>query len=313
MKTQLLAFSTLFIFLFSFNSSQAQQDVQLTQFMYDKLSINPGIAGMSNMMCATGIYRSQWAKFQGAPKTALFNFHMPVKVLGGGVGFTYYNDQLGFESNNIARLHYSYHRTIANGVGDLGIGASVGLVSKRFNAQWVTPDGANWWEDPSISAPNASAATSDFSLGLYYKTRKLYLGLSSTHLTQSKLTSLSIQTARHYWVMAGYRWQVPGAPQIEIRPNVLAKSDGASTQIDINTIVSFKDQFYAGVSYRVGDAIAPMAGYKWNAWSGVMSFGYSYDITTSNLQSYSNGSHEVSLKYCFKIDKQYRERYTTPR
>jgi type IX secretion system PorP/SprF family membrane protein len=313
MKTSLLAILSLVLILVSSNAIKAQQDVQLTQFMQDKLSINPGIAGMSNTICATGIYRSQWTKFDGAPKTALFNFQMPVQVLGGGIGFTYYNDQLGFESNNIARLHYSYHTTIGNGLGDLGIGASVGLISKRFGAQWVTPSGDNWWEDPSISATTASATTSDFSIGLYYRTPKLYLGLSSTHLTESNLSNLSIQTDRHYWVMAGYRLRLASAPQIEIQPNILAKSDGASTQIDINTLIYFRNQFYAGVSYRIGDAIAPMAGFKWGVGSGTMSFGYSHDITTSNLQNYSSGSHEVSLKYCFKIDKPYKERYTTPR
>jgi hypothetical protein len=31
--------------------------------------------------------------------------------------------------------------------------------------------------------------------------------------------------------------------------------------------------------------------------------GYSYDITNSPIKNYSNGSHEVTLGYCYKIKK----------
>ena len=135
-------------------ASMAQQDVQLTHFMFDKLSVNPGYAGLNNAICGTFVGRYQWVKFDGAPKTGLLNVHMPVKVLRGGLGLTYYNDKLGFETNNIARLHYSFHKSV--GVGTLGIGASVGLISKNISATWITPDGTPWNTDNSISAESSS-------------------------------------------------------------------------------------------------------------------------------------------------------------
>ena len=122
MKKILVAFVVSSIGFGSF----AQQDVQLTHYMYDKLSVNPGYAGLNNAICGTFIGRYQWVKFDGAPRTGLLNVHMPVNVLRGGLGLTYYYDQLGFETNNIARLHYSFHKSI--GIGTLGIGASLGLI-----------------------------------------------------------------------------------------------------------------------------------------------------------------------------------------
>lgn len=303
----------LFLLLFSFCPVlHGQQDVQLTQFMFDKLSFNPAYAGMSGAICATGIHRTQWVNFEGAPKTRLFNFQMPVKALHGGVGFTYYNDRLGFEANNIARLHYAYHTSL-NGFDNFGIGVSAGIISKQFNADWLTPDGTVWHFDPSITSPSSSDITPDFSVGVYYTRPKLYMGLSSTHLSEQSMNNLNIQTARHYWVMAGYKTALAGNPQWEVNPNILAKSDGASTQIDINMLAHFKRIFWGGVSYRVADAVSPMIGAKHTVGQGMLSFGYSYDITTSKLSNYSNGTHELMLKYCFIPLAPELEKYANPR
>ena len=93
----------------AFNGLLAQQDYQVTHYMYDNLSFNPGYAGMNNSICATLIGRQQWTGFNGSPQSGILNVHAPVEFLKGGVGITYVYDKLGFESNNIARLNYSYH------------------------------------------------------------------------------------------------------------------------------------------------------------------------------------------------------------
>jgi type IX secretion system PorP/SprF family membrane protein len=281
-------------------TSYSQQDPQFTHYMFDKLSVNPGYAGLNQAICATAIYRQQWASFDGAPQTMLLNVHAPIRAIRGGLGFTYFNDKLGFESNNIARLSYSYHQVI--GVGTLGIGLSGGIVNKSISANWVTPDGTPWSSDPNISDPSSNATVADFSMGLFYKTNKLYMGLSATHLSESDLSDIHIQTARHYWVMAGYNFNV--APDWDVMPSVMAKSDAASTQIDVNVRVLYKQMVWAGVSYRVADAIAPMVGYQTPIGdAGTLKIGYSYDVTTSQLNSYSNGSHEVMVNYCFNLEK----------
>ncbi|MFT7612709.1 MAG: type IX secretion system PorP/SprF family membrane protein [Parvicellaceae bacterium] len=316
MKTMRKIAITLVLGLFGLGS-MAQQDVQLTHYMFDKLSVNPGYAGLNNAICGTVVLRSQWATFDGAPKTGLINFHMPVDVLRGGVGITYYYDQLGFEKNNIARLHYSFHKAI--GIGTLGIGASVGLISKNISAMWVTPDGtstaAGTVVDPSISDANSSDMAADFSFGAFYQANNLWMGISSTHLTQSELKDINIKSARHYWVMAGYNYDIN--PEWQLKPSVIAKSDGASTQLDINVSVMFKKMVWAGVSYRLADAIAPMIGYQTlvgKDQAGLLKIGYSYDVTTSKLNNYSNGSHEIMVNYCFNLDRpEPLSKYKNPR
>ena len=281
-------------------TAKAQQDYQFTHYMYDKLSFNPGYAGLNKSICGTIIFREQWSGFDGNPTTALINVHSPVKMLRGGLGFTYVSDKLGFESNNLARLSYSYHMGL--GVGDLGIGISAGILQKSIQANWITPDGTPAIDDASIAVSGANGLVPDINFGVFYLQNQLYMGISATHLYAPDLTDLNISNAKHFWITAGYEYGL--GPDLKLRPSILAKSDAASTQLDVNVNVLYKDMIWGGVSYRVSDAIAPMLGYQNNdVGGGTLRIGYAYDVTTSQIKGYSNGSHDIMVNYCFNLDK----------
>ena len=289
----------LFLLTLAF-TAKAQQDYQFTHYMYDKLSFNPGYAGLNKSICGTIIFREQWSGFDGNPTTALVNVHAPVKMLRGGLGFTYVSDKLGFESNNLARLSYSYHMGLD--VGDLGIGISAGILQKSIQANWITPDGTPAIDDASIAVSGANGLVPDINLGVFYQQNQLYMGISATHLYAPDLTELNISNAKHFWITAGYEYGL--GPDLKLRPSILAKSDAASTQLDVNINVLYKDMIWGGVSYRVSDAIAPMVGYQNNdVGGGTLRIGYAYDVTTSQIKGYSNGSHDIMVNYCFNLEK----------
>jgi hypothetical protein len=62
--------------------------------------------------------------------------------------------------------------------------------------------------------------------------------------------------------------------------------------VDVNLKLAYKDRFWVGGSYRKDDAFAGMAGFNVGSF---MNIGYSYDLTTSGLNTVSNGSHEIVL------------------
>jgi type IX secretion system PorP/SprF family membrane protein len=294
----------LVLILSLFGGVNAQQDYQITHYMFDNLSFNPGYAGLNNNICATIIGRQQWAGFDGSPTTALVNIHAPVKMLRGGLGLTYVSDQLGFEKNNIARLNYSYHLGV--GAGQMGIGLSLGILQKSFGADWITPSGTSTASgnivDGLIPDENASGIVPDINLGVFYKTSELYLGLSTTHVGGFEMGNLNVQNVHHYWITAGYNYDIN--PDIKLRPSLLIKSDASSTIMDLNVNALYKNLLWAGVTFRVGDAIAPMLGYQHSFENNSsLRVGYAYGITTSVLGSYSNGSHDIMLNYCFSLDK----------
>ena len=283
------------------SASFAQQDPQLSQYMFDRLSINPGVAGTTGQLCATGFFRQQWTGFDGAPKTGLLNVHMPIKKISSGVGLSVYVDQLGQQKSTFARFSYSFHRKI--GVGTLGIGLSAGILNHSLGNDWVARDGiAN---DDAISAASRSVMGFDLGGGVYYTSPTLWIGLSSTHLSQTELSEVSIKSVRHYFVQAGYNWAIKGNKKYVLQPSLLVKSDANSTQLDVNATFLYNNQVWLGVSYRTEDAIAPMVGYQYEFpdKKSMLKIGYSYDITTSKLKNYSSGSHEIMLNYCILLEK----------
>lgn len=282
-------------------ASLAQQDPQLTQYMFDRLSINPAVAGTTGQLCATGFFRQQWSGFEGAPKTGLFNAHMPIAKISSGVGLSAYFDQLGQQKSNFVRASYSFHRPI--GVGKLGIGLSAGLIAHSLGNNWLSRDPVA--EDTSIPGNGQSDSGFDLGAGLYYTSPTFWIGISATHLTEPELKDVSIKGVRHYFVQAGYDWAIGGDPKYLLKPSTLIKSDGTSTQLDLNATFLYNNQIWLGVSYRTEDAIAPMVGYQYQLpnKTSMLKIGYSYDVTTSRLKNYSSGSHEIMLNYCMLIVK----------
>ena len=166
------------------SASFAQQDPQFTQYMFDRLSINPGVAGTTGSICATGLLRQQWSGFDGAPKTGLFNAHMPINKINSGVGLSVYFDELGQQKNTLARLSYSYH-VKGLGVGTLGIGVYAGMTSRSLGSNWKAVD--NVGDDNAIPDNGASGGVFDLGFGAYYVAPKYYVGISSTQLPEGEL------------------------------------------------------------------------------------------------------------------------------
>lgn len=284
------------------SASYAQQDPQFTQYMFDRLSINPAYAGSTGNICATALLRQQWSGFDGAPKTGLVNFHAPIAKLNSGVGLSVYFDKLGQMNSTAARLSYAYHLKVG-AASTLSAGIYVGLTSRTLGRDWVAVDPVA--NDNAIPGNGRSASGFDLGAGLYYKGPKIWAGLSSTQLPQTELKDVSVQNVRHYYAQGGFDWWIGGDKKYTLQPSVLLKSDAVSTQIDLSALFLYDDMVWIGASFRTEDAIAPMIGYQHRFPNGnsMARIGYSYDVTTSELRNYSSGSHEVMLSYCFNVVK----------
>lgn len=312
----------------------SQQDYQFNQFFNDKVSLNPGATGL-NDNCLGVFYRQQWVGFSGNPTTYLLNYHQPVKKLKGGLGITAYNDRLGTQltqnpstgdvsdadgsaiTTNAVRLNYSFHLPL--GPGRLGLGLGFGYQGTKAGSDWYAIDGvANDEAIPNVRDDNAGSL--DLNFGAFYKTPKFWAGLSSTHLTAQDLegTSFDYTVSRHYYFMTGYEAELNSS--WKLLPALMVKSDAVSTSIDANVRGVWNDFVWAGVSLRTGiDAISPMAGLNYKlpgsqTLEHSIQFGYSYDVTLSDVKNFSSGSHELFLGYCFKpIQLVIRKKHYNPR
>lgn len=314
---------------------RAQQDPQFSQYMYNKLFMNPGYAGMKHAICFTGIMREQWAGFDGAPRSGVFSGDMYLEDLRGGIGLNLMYDQLGFERTLAYRFNYSFHLEEIFG-GTLGIGIEAGATTKTVgptgSQSWVST--TNWTTDPTVP-PQMKASKADFGAGLWYERDNMWLGLSTTHINGGNYSGGTVNVgliphpmlydiAHHYFITGGYNHEMR---EWTLQPSFLIKSDAVVTSLDLNFTATYNDKVWFGASYRYQDAICPMIGFNWvmgndgrggnnrDSYDGrlgagggkntvqMLRVGFAYDYTTSKLNQYNNGTFELFVNYCIPWEK----------
>lgn len=281
----------------------AQQGVQFSQYMFNKMYYNPGVTGSGGAICLNLLNRNQWVGFEGAPVTQNFNANAPVKFLHGGLGLTVTNDRIGFFSNIDFGLNYAYQMDFYNGT--LGIGAGLNIKNNSLDGATWTPS-ENDFTDPSLPAGSASSTTFDPSFGVYYESTTIWAGFSMANVLAStsdfdQFSSngvVNYTNERHYYIMGGYNWQIPSSNWV-LMPSTLIKTDlNSSPGLDVNIMGMYNNKLWGGVTYRLQDAVAVNVGYQILP---AVKLGYSYDVGTSSLSTQGGGSHEIMASYCFKI------------
>lgn len=284
----------------------AQQQPQFTHNMFNRSYTNPGYTGINNAICATGLIRQQWVGFKDAegnkvaPQTYLVSVESPLKILHGGLGLSIVQDQYGFFKDVTIRLGYAYHKPVGDGI--LGLGLNVDLLNKSLDfSKFIKVDES----DPVLTGQSSKGAImTDLGVGAFLQMPGYYIGLSALQLLQSSSDLGGAAGAgkftlkRHFYGTAGYDLTFPFNPAYVFTPSVYIKTDGVNAQYDINGLVKYNNKVWGGVTYRFSDAIGIMLGMTIKD----VNVGYSYDIPTSRLGS--TGSHEIMVKYCFKLERE---------
>ncbi len=140
--------------------------------------------------------------------------------------------------------------------------------------------------------------------GVYFRQDNFYAGFSVPYLLDNKVVGLEnvgnvSKQQRYYYLTGGFTHKVSN--RVKIVPSALIRiQDQAPISFDLNTVVVLYDAVGLGCSYRLGDAVVALFELQLNENFHV---GYAYDITTSALSQYSNGSHELMINYRIKISK----------
>jgi len=291
----------LLVLLLAFDSN-GQQDPLVTQYMFNGLYINPAYAGSHECWSSTFTYRNQWtgANFNGAPETAIAAVDGPIRGQNMGLGGIFIHDRIGVTTQNAFLLNYSY-QLVLNKKSKLAFGLSAGLSQYNANLR----DVLIWEEQDAVYASNTSVVIPRMGFGAYYYAEKYYLGISIlTLLAYDSAENFNMDLSRasflrrHYLLTGGIVLDV--SKQVKFKPSVLIKYvESAPIEGDINFSAIFRDAFWIGASYRTGDALAIILEYQTNSYFRI---GYSYDITITDLRSYSNGSHEIMIGVDFGKD-----------
>ena len=275
--------------------SYSQQDPQFTQYMYNTLSVNPAYAGSRGHLTSLLMHRSQWVGINGAPTTQVLAMDSPVKD-NIGVGLVMANDALGPSSEFFVDGNVSYTVRLDSMNRRLSFGLKLG--GRLFNVDFSK----GLIENPDVAFQNniSNQFFPTIGAGLYYHTGKAYIGFAVPNFfAQDHYDGAEQEIAAerlHYYLIGGKIWDV--TPDVKFKPAFFVKwVPGAPLIADISANAMLKETFTFGVSYRWDDSFSALLGLQI---SPELSAGYAYDLTTTNLGTYTSGTHEIFLRYEFK-------------
>lgn len=287
----------------------AQQDPQYTMYFWNLQALNPGYAGTSEVLTATGLSRHQWTGLGGAPTTQTLAMHSPLRNDKLGLGFSIVHDEVGPVTTNLIYADFAYKiKTTENAHLSLGLKAGINL----FAADLGELDNVSV-DDPLLVGAQSSS-TPNFGFGAYYYSDKGYVGLSVPKLLENGLgesdeTSGSIQTIleqRHYFLIAGYVFDLNET--LKLRPSIVTKVvNGAPLSVDLSANMFIHDRLSLGAAYRFNDSASGIIGYQI---TDQLRAGYSHDFTLSDLRDHHSGTHEFMLGFDLQV---LRERTLSPR
>lgn len=288
----------------------AQQDPMYSQYVFNGLVINPAYAGTRDVLSATLLYRDQWINIPGAPKTGMLSIDAPIKSQKVGIGMMVEFDKIGVTNHTGVNGVYSYRIKFEQSSLTLGVQAGIGFNNSNFNSVKYA-DGAQ--VDEAFQT-NYHDVQPNFGFGVYYYTNKFYAGFSIPQIAgnaiQKAIYSNSegahLDLANHYFVSSGYLFDMTS--DIKLKPSILLKYvNGAPLEIDVNGVVWFYDLMALGVSYR---SLASLNFLGQIRLTSQLYLGYSYEYPTTNLNTFSSGSHEIMLQYHFDFS---HAKIVTPR
>ncbi len=288
-----------FCFISLFYNANAQQDAMYTQYMFNTMAINPAYAGSRNVISATALYRNQWTGLNGAPETATFSIDAPISSKRMGIGLQLYSDKAGIIKNTGALISYAYRIRLERGTLSFGLQGGIKQYAADFSS--VNLSNGSSTLDPAFSE-NINRFLFDSGAGVYYNSDRFYIGFAAMDLLrnrfssyQSSGTSLGSRENIHLFMSTGF--VVPLSDDFNLKPSVLFKGvKGSPIEADINANLWIKDVVGIGVQYRTTADVAAMLELQVNP---QIRIGYSYDYSTTNLQSVNSGSHEIMLRYEF--------------
>lgn len=285
------------ISMLSFFFMEAQQDPQYTQYMYNTMSVNSAYAGTRGHASITGLHRSQWVGLDGAPRTQTLAIDAPV-AKRVGLGLSVVNDELGPSEEFYTDLNFAYTIPVSEDYKlSFGLKGGFRLFNLDFNKGTQKQSG----DEAFQSLDNKVLPT--VGAGLYLFSKNKYIGLSTPNFLKDEHydRELDVVAAErlHLFLIAGWVFDV--GDNTKFKPTVLVKHvEGSPLSVDLSANFLLYERFRLGLGYRWDDSISGLLGFQI---SKNLLIAYAYDYTTTDLNEYNSGTHEIALRFDIFKDK----------
>ncbi|WP_320054307.1 type IX secretion system membrane protein PorP/SprF [uncultured Acetobacteroides sp.] len=297
---------------------RAQQEPLIGQYMFNPYLINPAFAGSEGYTFFTFTASNQWAGYSKSPKTYIASFQTSQSgsllnifksgrgwsrrmrsrnSASTGIGAMIYSDWNGDVSRNGFQGTYAYH-TPLRGDDKLSFGLSFSLF--QFRADVTNEDLPNPDNDPLLMAgKRVSQMSPEANFGAYYTNKGFFAGFTANNLLQSAVRfavddkGSRPEVLRHYYLMGGYKMKANY--RIDVEPSMmLTTTERGQFNTDINIKGYYKNDYWAGLSYRTSGAVLVLVGAHYQDFR----FGYAFNFGFGDVSTFSKfGSHEFMVGY----------------
>jgi len=332
-KKYLLAFC---VSMFLMSGLSAQQKTQFTQYVINEYSINPALSGIENYTDVKIGHRHQWVGLDGAPVTTYLTIQGPIgkqdyktnattlfPSIDGenprgkqywddytaspphhGIGAQISNDVIGPFSTVSVFGTYAYHIGISKRTSlSAGIGIGATRVSLDANKTNFVGGSTTQQIDPAVYTSGEIGKTNlDMNAGLWLYSADYFVGFAAQQLlpqgidfSDPNIVKVGVKgkMVPHFFSTVGYRFLL--TEDLNVMPSIMVKTVAPlPSQVDLNVKVTYRDNFWFGGTYRGGYGFAAFAGF--NALN-LFSLSYSYDYSTTPINTVSSGTHELILGF----------------
>jgi type IX secretion system PorP/SprF family membrane protein len=298
--------SLLFILAIMAVGVKAQQLPLYSQYMFNRMLINPAVTGTTDGIPISLTARQQWVGIDKAPSTQVLSAHTLLNNQTMGVGGMIYSDRFGTENRIGLQGNYSYMLPVFED-SRLSFGLSFQVFQYQMDYRNMVALDDN---DPAISTyTRESSWLPETDFGLYLFNENYFAGISANQMIELpvKIGGEEVELnrlARHYHLMGGYKFDLQG--EFEIEPSALIKGTfDTPFQADINVRGIYMENYWLGLSYRTDGNIISMLGLQYEQ----IDFGLAVDFATSNIRSYQSGSFELFVRYTISKTPNSKQRF----
>lgn len=278
-----------------------------TQYLADNpFIISPSYAGIGDNFRINLNGYKQWVGIQDSPQSQAL--YADFRVLDkSGVGLSLYNDKNGYTLQTGGKLSFAHHIILDYYSKQyLSFGISYILNTFRLDLSKIDP------ADPEYGITDNRASTNNnFEVGFLYRNKGFYASFNATNILPKNIdlsTRLEPNMLTSYQLYTGFVFRSPVNNRVEFEPSVfyqLYQSDGRSVT-DLNfkyrKFNRYEDYYWVGASYRflndqIGKplAVGPIVGFQ----KGLITAGYSYQVTLNGLAAYNAGTHSLTIGFRF--------------
>lgn len=280
-----------------YGAINAQQLPMYSQYMFNRMLINPGVTGSEKDLPVQIAIRQQWVGFDDAPSTQTISAHYCFQNYNMGVGAVLFVDRFGAEQKMGIQANYSYILPIFSDA-KIAFGLSFQAFQYQLNyTELVALDEL----DPNLYGTRESKFVPESDFGVYLYHEDYFAGISANQMIglPVKIGGQEIHMAkmvRHFNLMGGYKFTLN--PEFELEPSTLVKTTfKAPSQLDLNVRAIYQKNYWLGISYRTAGDIVTLLGLRYKEFD----FGIAADFATSDIAAYQSGSYELMLKYNIPI------------